>query len=59
MDIFWKISPLVKDLPDFWKDNLVYFGVANMQTGQIISAIITNMSELETGIREVISEVGG
>lgn len=41
------------------KDNLVYFGVANMQTGQIISAIITNMSELETGIREVISEVGG
>lgn len=41
------------------KDNLAYFGVGNMQTGQIISAVITNVSELESGINEVISEIGG
>lgn len=41
------------------KDNLVYFGVGNMQTGQIMSAVITNVSELETGINDVISEIGG
>lgn len=41
------------------RDNLIYFAIANMQTGQIISAIIASVSELETGIREVISEIGG
>lgn len=41
------------------KNNLIYFAIANMQTGQIISAIVTNVSGLEAGINDVISEIGG